>query len=433
MRMQLTKPRSIAKAAAAITTVLLGGNLVASTTTGKVESSLLLYSETSRVKAAEGVLAGTLFLKGDRVVSAKLTFDGLTGASPNGATPSNQIQTFTRPSGNGSYTIRPGETPLDDTFKDTRFAFDLGLTQPLGRLTSLNIGGHFSSEHDYSSFGLNAGLSREFFDKNTTVGISGSFALELVRTVGGTHVPLSSMPLAVDDGGGGEEDDDDGPEGNEKKDVLDLLVGVTQVLNRQTIFRANYSYGSVTGYLNDPYKLLSVVETPTGANPGEPVDYLYEGRPDSRTKQSVYGQVRRYLGGHTVDLSYRHFWDDWGITSNTVELFYRWQFKGDKALVPHFRWYHQTEADFYRAFLLQGDPLPGFASADYRLASFNAYTMGLQYSFPLHQGYKISIGGEYYMQRGDASPPGLFGSLRDVKLFPDMDALMFRIGFEHAL
>ena len=170
----------------------------------------------------------------------------------------------------------------------------------------------------------------------------------------------------------------------------------------------------------------------TGVAPGEPVDYLYEARPDKRSKQSVYGQIRRYLGGHTVDLSYRYFWDDWGIKSNTVELFYRWQLKREHALVPHVRWYHQTEADFYHAYLVQGDALPGFASADYRLASFNAYTVGLQYIFPLHNGSKINVGGEYYMQRGDASPPDAIGSLRDAKLFPDMNAMMFRIGFEHA-
>lgn len=430
--MQLKRSRSVAKTVAAMSAVLLGGNIAASSVPGKVESSLLLYSESSRVKAGEGVIAGTFFLKGERILSAKLTFDGLTGASPNGAAPSKQIQTFTRPSGNGSYTIKPGDTPLDDTFKDTRYAFDLGLTQPLGRLTSLTVGGHFSTEHDYSSIGLNAGISREFFEKNTTIGISGSYAHELVKTVGGTHVPLSSMPLPVDNGGGGEDEDEGGPQGSESKDVVDLLVGVTQVIDRQTIFRANYSYGEVSGYLNDPYKLLSLVQPSTGTAPGEPIDYLYEGRPDKRSKQSVYGQIRRYLGGHTVDLSYRYFWDDWGIKSNTVELFYRWQLKKEHALVPHARWYHQTEADFYHAYLVQGDPLPGFASADYRLASFNAYTVGLQYIFPLHNGSKINIGGEYYMQRGDASPPDAIGSLRDAKLFPDMNAMMFRIGFEHA-
>ena len=102
--MQLKRSRSIAKTVAAMSAVLLGGNIAASSVPAKVESSLLLYSETSRVKAGEGVLAGTLFLKGERILSAKLTFDGLTGASPNGAAPSKQIHTFTRPSGNGPTT-----------------------------------------------------------------------------------------------------------------------------------------------------------------------------------------------------------------------------------------------------------------------------------------------------------------------------------------
>lgn len=431
MRVQLSRQRSIAGAVATVTAALLGNNAIAAPAPGKVESALLFYSEAGRVKAAEGILGGTLFLAGDRILNAKLTFDGLTGASPNGATPSRQIQTFTRPSGSGSYQVASGNTPLDDTFRDTRVALDIGITQPLGRLTSGQLGGHFSTEHDYTSFGINAGLTRDLFEKNTTLGISGAYSHELVRPVGSSPLPLSSMPPSSDSVGGEDEDEGEGGPA-EKKNVIDLLLGITQVIDRNTIARFNYSYSHSSGYLNDPYKLISVVQAPASADPGEPVDYLYERRPDLRNKQSLYGQVRHYFGGSTADLSYRYFWDDWGIRSQTVDFFYRWQFNGESALQPHFRWYHQTEADFYRTFLVQGVISPDYVSADYRLANFDAYTLGLQYSLPLRNGSRISFGGEYYMQRGDTSPPEAYGSLMNFELFPNMDAIMFRIGFEHA-
>ena len=52
--------------------------------------------------------------------------------------------------------------------------------------------------------------------------------------------------------------------GSDSKDVLDLLLGVTQVLWRVDILRVNYSYSDSSGYLTDPYKILSVVDPVTG-------------------------------------------------------------------------------------------------------------------------------------------------------------------------
>jgi hypothetical protein len=95
------------------------------------------------------------------------------------------------------------------------------------------------------------------------------------------------------------------------------------------------------------------------------------------------------------------------------------------------RWYRQTESDFYRAFLLDGSPLPANASADYRLAPFHAVTVGLQYSFPVAAGARLGIGGEYYWQVGDMSPPLNMGVLNRSDLFPKMNAVMVRVGFSH--
>ncbi len=75
----------------------------------------------------------------------------------------------------------------------------------------------------------------------------------------------------------------DGPTKSDTKDVLSVVAGVTQVLRPNWLVQLNYSYGSVKGYQTDPYRLLSVVDPVSGA----PQSYLYEARPDSRTRQSV--------------------------------------------------------------------------------------------------------------------------------------------------
>lgn len=430
--MQLSGKATLRGALAAITATLLGNGVVHAEGDNRVESSILLYSEVNRVQAAEGIVSLTRALKGGRLFNARITLDGLTGASPNGATISGQIQTFTGASGNSSYTAKPGEIPLDDTFKDTRFSIDGSLTQPLNRLTSAIFGAHLSVEHDYTSLGANVGFTRDFNRKNTTLSGSAAFSHDIIRPLGGTPAPFSEMAAAINNDGIEGESEDDGSGPGMGKNVFDAVLGVTQVLNRKTIVRVDYSFDHTSGYLNDPYKLFSVVQGPSGDAPGEPVAYLYESRPDNRVKQAVYAEMRRYFGGHTIDASYRYFWDDWGVRSQTVDLHYRLPLMSGHAIKPHFRWYRQTAADFYRTYLVAGSPLPKHASADYRLAPFHAITVGLQYFIPVQQSMYLSLGVEYYRQAGDISPPpSSYGILSRHNLFPDMDAAMVRLGFSH--
>ena len=105
------------------------------------DTSTLVYSEADgRVQAAEPRVRATRTWDSGRSASLGLTLDTLTGASPNGATPSSAPQTFTTPSGNGSYTIAAGETPLDDTFRDTRIALDASFSTPLGTRNTRDAG-----------------------------------------------------------------------------------------------------------------------------------------------------------------------------------------------------------------------------------------------------------------------------------------------------
>jgi len=431
--MQLTGKSSLRCALTAITASLLGTGAVHAEGDNHLESSILLYSEVDRVQAGEGIIGLTHTFKGDLRLNARLTVDGLTGASPNGAVPSSRIQTFTSPSGNGSYTVKAGEMPLDDTFKDARLSFDGSLSHPLNRITTLVYGAHLSAEHDYTSLGANLGISRDFNHRNTTLSATAGFSHDIVRPLGGTPTPLGIMAASNDDGNEREGEDDGEREGESgpgmNKNVLDAVLGVTQVLDRKTILMLNYSLSHMTGYLNDPYKILSVVQGPGTADPGEPVNYIYESRPDNRTKQAFYAELRRYIGGHTLDLSYRYYHDSWGINSHTVDLHYRLPLTSGHALQPHVRWYRQTEADFYHTYLVDGAPAPAFASADYRLAPFQAVTVGLQYLYSISTGLYLSLGAEYYRQAGDISPPPSMGILSRSELFPTMDAVMVRLGF----
>jgi hypothetical protein len=200
-------------------------------------------------------------------------------------------------------------------------------------------------------------------------------------------------------------------------------------VNRSTVVQLNYSASRADGYLNDPYKFVSVVESAAGTAPGEPLRQLYEGRPDARLKQSVFGRLKRHLGRDILDLSYRYLWDDWGLASQTAELHYHlraWQGLG---LEPQLRWYRQGAADFYRHSLVDGELLPAFASADPRLAAFSAWTYGLKLRRVLASGHELSLRGELYRQRGEDHPADAIGQLREQDLFPDLNAFMLELSY----
>ena len=420
--MQLNGKSSVKSALALASSVLIGSGAAQA---NRVESTVLIYSEQDRVSAAESSVSYSHELDENQSLKLKLTFDALTGASPNGAAPSKDIQTFTRPSGQGVYTTNAGDIPLDDTFKDTRFALSGSYARKLGRLNNVFVGGHFSGEHDYTSMGVNGGISRDFNQRNTTVSLSVSFSSDKIKPEGGVPIPFSSLPMP------GETLNRLGPDDTKK--VYDLLLGVTQTIDHTTLMRVNYSYSRSTGYLSDPYKIVSIVQDESSPDPGEPVDYIYESRPDKRNKQSVYSQIRKYIGGSTVDLSYRYYWDDWGLNSHTVNLFYNFSLKNGHSLEPHIRWYHQSASDYYVPSLIENQTMPDFASADYRIGKMSALTLGMQYMIPINNGNELKFMFEYYTQYGDSSPPGTIGSQLNYDMFPTLNAFMVRFGYNFNL
>jgi hypothetical protein len=388
----------------------------------QVDSAVLVYQEgEGRVSAVEPVINLKKTFSGNQALNVKFTLDSLTGATPTGATPTNVPQTFTRPSGGGSYTTNPGETPLDDTFRDTRTAVNASWQQPLGRLSLLTVGANYSNEYDFTSMGGNALLSRDFNNRNTTLTFGLSTEQDSIDPVGGVPIPFAAMaPANTTQPRKGS---------TESKSVLDAMFGVTQVLSPRTLMQVNYSLSLSNGYLNDPYKILSVIDPLTGAT----VSNVYENRPDSRTKHALYWLIRHRLSRDVVSASYRFFLDDWGVSSHTGELSYRWKPAPRLWFEPHVRYYQQTEADFYRVQLLSGQPIPQEASADYRLAAFNGLTFGLRHGWIFKNESELILELEYYTTTGDSSPSEATGIQRGLDFYPDLKATMLQVQYRFGL
>lgn len=416
------------KALGAAACALLGTPAMASAADAKwnIDTAALYYAESGRVSLFEPVVSATRNWD-EHSLGAKLTLDTLTGPSPNGATPSSTARTFTGPSGGDNYTVQPGKIPLDNTFKDTRVALALNYSAPLFAEWEAAYGVNVSKEYDYQSLGGSLRLQRDFFEHNTTLAFGGSFAADTVDPVGGAPDPLSIKPLASSSG----EDDDHGGS-SKSKNIFDLLAGVTQVLDPNSLLRVNLTYSHASGYLTDPYKILSVV-----GSDGEPLRYVYESRPGSRTKTGVYAEYLRAIGADTVRASYRFQTDDWGIDSHTAELSYRWRFNDANYIEPQLRYYVQTAADFYHVALYDGQETQvGNASADYRLGGMDAWTGGLQFGHTFAGGSDLTVRLSYYMQNPDGKgvpSQAAEGLSKFGKLVPDTKAVMATVGYRFSL
>lgn len=423
--------KSIRASLSAATGMLLGGGATGAQAFGtdtpwEVDVATLYYSESDgRVQAFEPVIRGRKELGDDEYLNLKLVVDSLTGATPTGAVPAGQPQTFTRPSGNGSYTVNAGDVPLDDTFLDTRVAISADWEKPLTDMTRGNFGINVSNEYDFQSLGLSASIAHDLNQRNTTLTAGVAFESDRIEPEGGIPVEFASAMVPAGQ-------PQNRRDASESRDQIDLLLGLTQVINARTLMQFNISHGASDGYHNDPFKFVSLVNATPGPALGEPIDNIFENRPDSRARSSFYWKtLHSFANEDVIDFSYRYLTDDWGIESHTLDLRYAWKLDNGSFWQPHLRFYEQGAADFYKTLLPASSPVPEFVSADYRLGAMQSLTFGIKYSRILAGGDQIEFRLERLSQTNDPSPGSRIGSQADRRLILDTEAgiLQFTYSF----
>ena len=408
----------------------------------RIDSAILFYQEAGgRVKATEPVLSATLNSEDGDALSVKLTSDALTGATPNGAAPWKGVQTFVtpaRPPGSSQsvtsasggstiisipgvgiatrqYTAAAGTQPVDAGFHDQRYAVDAGYSHAFTSDTKGSVGIAASQERDYRSFSFSFGGSQDFNHKNTTVSLAANLEFDQSRPFFGTPTPLTQMS-ATQKGG------------NATKNVYSVVGGVTQAVTRLWLTQLNFEVGQNDGYQTDPYKIISLVDPQTGG----PVQYLYESRPQSRLRESVYWGNKLALGPTFADFSLRAYHDSWGVGSLTAELSERVPILSWLYVEPQARYYSQSAANFYHPYLLYGQNLPKYASADTRLGKFDGATFGLKLGVKIPYSGEIYILGEHYQQTGKSHNPSAPGDLASENLFYGVKATSVMAGLTFA-
>jgi hypothetical protein len=249
---------------------------------------------------------------------------------------------------------------------DRRYAFSLNLPLTFGQhLITPSFA--YSTETDYVSYGGALNYSLALNQKNTTLNVGYAHNSDSVR--------------------------DDKFIWQEKL-TDDFLIGVVQLLSPKSYLTLNFTYNNQNGYLSDPYRGVMPELNFPQTNPEDPA-LLPEQRPRHRDEQILYASWAAFIdplaGG--LETSYRFFRDSWGINAHTVEL--AWHQKIGRRLVisPSFRYYYQTQADFYYVMVPDYLNLPPYYSSDYRLSELQTFSYGLAVTWRLAKF--LSLEGSY--------------------------------------
>jgi len=412
----------------------------------QLDAALLVYKEAgSRVSAVEPTLNLVMHAADGRQLSMGAVADAVSGATPNGAVPSILPQNFVTPikahgsstsvtsaSGGSTiiqlpptpgqlataalgrqYTVAANTLPVDKGFEDHRGALNGAWSQPLGGITEVGIGGGYSRESDYQSISANTHISQNFNANNTTVSLTLNSEFDSSFPFGGIPTPLTAMNAQWK------------TLTSRNKTQLGFVAGLTQVMSRNWLTQVNYAFDRQSGYQNDPYRILSVVDPVSGV----PTQSLYENRPQNRQSHSVYWDNKLDLGPTVTDFSLRYFTDSWGIKSVTADLSERLQLGSAFYVEPSARYYTQSAASFFHSYLVGGQPLPAYATSDTRLGAFFATTFGAKLGWIVNKRSEFYIKGEYYTQSGNSHPAGAIGQLKQQDLFPRTSAAIAFIGY----
>lgn len=294
-----------------------------------------------------GLLFDVTLKEGLVAIAGELVHDAVSGATPSGAPPPNQ---WYFPFGSIGDT-NSSAVPLQH-MEDERNSISLQVPVTLG-INTLTPQFAYSQESDYKSTGAALNYSLALFEKNT------------ILTFGWAHTwdqVLDAQPVRQ----------------WQDKSGDDFLIGCNQLLGPKTVLGLNLTYGMANGYLNDPYRLTFGVNDPqffVSDPSGGP-----EQRPDYRNKAVVRASITQFITpvNASVEGAYRYYHDTYGLDAHTVELAWYQNIGKHVVLSPMFRYYYQSEANFYYEILPDTyATAPTYFSPDWRLSQMQTFTAGV--------------------------------------------------------
>lgn len=196
-----------------------------------------------------------------------------------------------------------------------------------------------------------------------------------------------------------------------------VQLGLTHILDKQSLIQAGLSFTDATGFLSHPYKKVFI----------QNVGVIFDARPDHRQQWAFTSSYLRHFdfSDAALQLDYRFYSDDWGIRAHTFEAAWRQPVGGGWMVTPRIRYHSQNEADFFAPYFL-GLNSSGNYTSDYRLSGFGAISGGVSLGKRWFDRLSLDVGFEYYEHRSALQLGGAtVSSYADVSFYLVNAALKF--------
>ena len=281
------------------------------------------------------------------------------------------------------------------------------------RNTIWNADASFSKEFDYSSIGFGGGLTQLFNDKNTTLGLSGKVYLDTWNPRYPTELDsyleangsLSQgyfEGVTIWDQNGNASSNWHPASGfslikDKARNSYSLSLSFSQILSKNAQISLFMDVVKQQGWLGNPMQRVYFGDVSNYyiGNPESIPNYTsstntdvfqladdFERLPNSRFKIPVGIRFNYYIN-EIVALRtyYRYYSDDWGIDSHTASLEIPIKVSSKFTLYPSFRYYNQTQADYFAPYE-QNSSTSTYYTSDYDLSKFSAnqYSFGISYT-----------------------------------------------------
>jgi len=360
MRMQL------GKLSLAASMVLVAMNAAAE---DYINVEFMQYDESdSRVSVSAPSLEINKDFGADYTLNVDVVLDSVSGASPT-------YYDADASSGASAYNRRSSSNIKYDNieFEENRVAGSATLTTRFENRDELNIGVSYSSESDFYSYEGSASYLH-YLDSshNQSLSFGGSYQSNEVLIKN-----CMDNSNCVDASSGASQ--------KMTNDAYNLQLAFSQVIDETSVANIGLFYTAESGYLSSPYHNIvrngNFIEAEK--KPEDRAGYGLKLSYQKALSDTLYGQ-----------LSYKYYIDDWDINSHTIDSHLYYEIGDSLRLGAGLRYYNQSEAEFYA----EGFTTEVFASSDFRVSSFDAFTYKASLDYEITKDLSYNLGANYYDQ-----------------------------------
>lgn len=243
-------------------------------------------------------------------------------------------------------------TVTSASYADNRFYPSVGWTMENGHKGyTVGAGIYYSTEYDYQSFGGNLSFSKKTTDRNGEFSgklqayldhISAIYPIELRTSMAGTNSNL-------------------------RRNTFSGTLSWSQIIDRSFQLMVEGELVYQNGFLGLPFHRVYFTDNSVHV----------EKLPSTRLKIPVGIRANYFLGDGIIFRAwYRHYFDDWDISSNTLQFETSLKINPFYSITPFYRFYQQTASEYfspYKAHTFYDD----YYTSNYDLSKFNSHFFGV--------------------------------------------------------